>query len=58
MFGLPEPTTVDDPKCVGTTGGWLVLIVGLAVVVFLGYNVKVWGLPLVLVALESTRVSS
>ena len=51
LFGLPEPTTVDDPKCQVTTGGWLVLIVGLAIAVFLSYNVKVWGLPLVLVAI-------
>ncbi len=50
-LGLSPPTTVDDPKCVSTTGGWLVLIVGLAVIVFLSYNVKVWGLPLVLVAI-------
>ncbi len=51
MMGMPVPTTVDDPKCVANTGGWLVLIVGLAVMVFLSYNVKVWGLPLVLVAI-------
>ncbi len=51
LFGLPEPTTVDDPQCLNTTGGWLVAIVGLAIVVFLSYNVKVWGLPLVLVAI-------
>lgn len=51
LYGLPVPTTVDDPQCVATTGGWLVLIVGLAVTVFLLYNIKVWGLPLVLVAL-------
>ncbi len=50
-FGLAAPTTVEDPQCVNTTGGWLVLIVGLAVVVFLSYNVKVWGLPLVIVAI-------
>ena len=50
-LGLPAPTTVDDPACVNTTGGWLVLIVGLAIAVFLTYNIKVWGLPLVLVAL-------
>ena len=49
--GLPAPTTVEDPQCVNTTGGWLVLIVGLAIVVFLSYNVKVWGLPLVIVAI-------
>lgn len=51
LFGLPEPTTVDDPKCLNTTGPWLVLIIGLAVVIFLAYNVKVWGLPLVIVAI-------
>jgi len=51
VYGLPAPTTVEDPQCVGTTGGWLVLIMGLAIVVFLGYNIKVWGLPLVIVAI-------
>ncbi|MEM7472906.1 MAG: TRAP transporter fused permease subunit [Pseudomonadota bacterium] len=51
LFGLPEPTTVDDPKCLNTTGPWLVLIIGLAIIVFLSYNIKVWGLPLVLVAI-------
>ncbi len=51
LFGLPEPTTVDDPQCLNTTGAWLVLIVGVAIVVFLAYNVKVWGLPLVMVAI-------
>ena len=50
-LGLSAPTTVEDPQCVNTTGGWLVLIVGVAVVIFLSYNVKVWGLPLVLVAI-------
>ena len=51
LYGLPEPTTVDDPQCVSTTGGWLVLIMGIAILVFLTYNIKVWGLPLVIVAL-------
>ena len=51
LLGMKAPTTIDDPKCVNTTGGWLVLLVGLAIVVFLSYNVKVWGLPLVLVAI-------
>ncbi len=51
LYGMPEPTTVEDPQCVGNTGGWLVLIVGLTVLVFLAYNIKVWGLPLVIVAL-------
>lgn len=50
-MGLPPPTTVEDPKCVGNTGGWLVMIVGVTIMIFLAYNVKVWGLPLVLVAL-------
>lgn len=50
-LGLPAPTTVEDPQCVNTTGSWLVLIVGVAVMVFLFYNVKVWGLPLVIVAI-------
>ncbi|WP_246139537.1 TRAP transporter large permease subunit [Phaeobacter marinintestinus] len=51
LFGLPEPTTVDDPNCVANTGGWLVAIVGVSTVIFLAYNIKVWGLPLVLVAI-------
>lgn len=51
LYGLPEPTSVDDPKCVGNTGGWLVAIIGAAVLVFLFYNIKVWGFPLVAVAL-------
>lgn len=51
LYGLPEPTSVDDPKCVGNTGGWLVAIIGAAVLVFLAYNIKVWGFPLVAVAL-------
>ncbi len=50
-FGLPVPSSVDDPKCVSTTGIWLVVIMGVSMLVFLGYNIKVWGLPLVLVAL-------
>ena len=50
-MGLPVPDTVDDPKCVATTGVWLVAIVGASMLIFLGYNVKVWGLPLVLVSI-------
>ena len=50
-LGLPIPDTVDDPKCRDTTGVWLVLIMGLSILVFLGYNIKVWGLPLVSVAI-------
>lgn len=51
LYGLPEPSTIEDPQCIANTGGWLVAIVGLTVLVFLAYNVKVWGLPLVIVAL-------
>ena len=50
-LGLDPPTTVDDPRCITTTGGWLVLIVGLAIIVFLGYTIKVWSFALVLVAI-------
>ncbi len=50
-MGLPVPDTVDDPQCVATTGVWLALIMGASMLVFLGYNIKVWGLPLVLVAI-------
>ena len=50
-FGLPVPDTVEDPKCVSTTGVWLVAIMGASILIFLGYNIKVWGLPLVLVSL-------
>lgn len=51
LMGLPVPDTVEDPKCMSTTGVWLVAIVGIAILVFLAYNVKVWGLPLVLVSI-------
>lgn len=51
LMGLPAPSTVEDPSCVANTGGWLVLIIGLTVLVFLAYNIRVWGLALVLVAL-------
>ena len=50
-FGLPVPDSVDDPQCINTTGAWLAAIIGLSVAIFLAYNVKVWGLPLVLVAI-------
>ncbi|MEM8750159.1 MAG: TRAP transporter fused permease subunit [Pseudomonadota bacterium] len=51
LYGLPVPDTVEDPQCINTTGGWLVAIIGGAVIVFLAYNTKVWGLPLVMVAI-------
>ena len=50
-MGLPIPDTVEDPQCVATTGVWLVLIMGASILIFLGYNIKVWGLPLVLVSI-------
>jgi len=51
LIGLPVPTSVDDPSCVTNLGVWIFLAVGLAVTVFLAYNVYVWGLPLVAVAI-------
>ena len=50
-MGLPIPDTVEDPKCVATTGVWLVAIMGVSILVFLGYNIKVWGFPLVAVSI-------
>tara|TARA_Y100001970_G_C14249201_1_gene870527 strand:- start:2070 stop:4418 length:2349 start_codon:yes stop_codon:yes gene_type:complete len=50
-MGLPKPDTVEDPKCVSTTGVWLVAIMGSALIVFLGYNIKVWGFPLVAISI-------
>ena len=51
LYGLPAPDSADDPGCLNTTGGWVILIISAAIAVFLGYNVKVWGLPLVLVSI-------
>ena len=51
LYGLPIPDSVDDPACINTLGVWIFAVVGAAVAVFLAYNVKVWGLPLVLVAI-------
>ena len=51
MLGLPIPEVPEDPRCLNTTGPWLALIIFACVVVFLAYNVKVWGLPLVLVSI-------
>ena len=50
-MGLPLPTSVENPRCLANTGGWLAPIVGLAVLVFLTYNVQVWGFSLVLVSI-------
>ena len=51
LYGLPIPTTADDPACQNTTGNWLLLIMFGAIFIFLGYNIKVWGFPLVFVSL-------
>ena len=50
-YGMPIPDSVDDPQCINTTGAWLAAIMFISVAVFLAYNTKVWGLPLVLVAI-------
>ncbi len=51
LYGLPAPTSVDDPACIRTLGVWIFAIVGAGIAVFLGYNVRVWGFPLVAVAI-------
>ena len=51
LYGLPAPTSVDDPACINTLGGWIFVVVGAGIAVFLGYNVRVWGLALVSVAI-------
>lgn len=51
LYGLPAPDSADDPGCATTMGSWLILIMFASVIAFLGYNVKVWGLPLVLVSI-------
>ena len=51
MMGLPIPETADDPSCLNTTHHLLPLILFGSVVIFLAYNIKVWGLPLVMVSI-------
>ena len=51
LYGLPVPDSVDDPACINTLGVWIFPLVGAAIAVFLVYNVRVWGLPLVMVAI-------
>lgn len=51
LYGLPIPNSVDDPTCINTLGIWIFPIVAAAIGVFLTYNVKVWGFPLVMVAI-------
>ncbi|MFL2784871.1 MAG: TRAP transporter permease [Paracoccaceae bacterium] len=51
LYGLPAPDSADDPACLNTTKDWLPFILFGATVVFLAYNIKVWGLPLALVSI-------
>ena len=51
LYGLPVPDSVEDPQCLNTLGVWIFAVVAAAMVVFLGYNIRVWGLPLVMVAI-------
>lgn len=51
LMGLPEPTTVDDPSCINTLGIWIFPLIAGAIAVFLGYNWRVWGFSLVMVAI-------
>ena len=51
LLGLPIPDSADDPACKNTTFGWLPFILFGSIVIFLLYNIKVWGFPLVLVSL-------
>lgn len=51
LYGLPEPSSVDDPSCIDTLGIWIFPLVAIAIAVFLTYNVRVWGFPLVMVAI-------
>lgn len=50
-LGLPAPSTIDDPNCINTSGLWLFAIMGIGILTFLIYNIKVWGFPLVIVSL-------
>ena len=51
LYGLPAPSGVDDPQCMATTGVWLFLIMATTITIFLIYNIKVWGFPLVVVTI-------
>ena len=51
LLGLPIPETADDPACLNTTGSLLPIILFGATVIFLAYNINVWGFPLVLVSI-------
>ena len=54
LYGLPEPDSVDDPSCINTLGPYIFLILTFSIFVFLIYNIKVWGFPLVFVAMLIT----
>ena len=54
LYGLPEPDSVDDPSCINTLGPYIFLILTFSIFVFLTYNIKVWGFPLVFVAMLIT----
>jgi len=51
LFGLPIPESVDNPNCLNTLGLGLFIVIFAALAVFLAWNVRVWGLPLVMVAI-------
>ena len=51
LYGLPAPSGVDDTQCMATTGVWLFAIMAATIAIFLIYNIKVWGFPLVMVTI-------
>ena len=51
LYGLPEPKSVDDPTCINTLGNSIFGIITISLFIFLIYNIRVWGLPLVMVAI-------
>jgi TRAP transporter 4TM/12TM fusion protein len=51
MMGMPLPETIENPACINTTGVWIFAIFSFALLMFLVYNVKVWGFSLVAVAM-------
>lgn len=51
LFGMPMPTTVENPACIGTLGAGLLWLMVAALTVFMVWTVRVWGLSLALVAI-------
>jgi TRAP-type uncharacterized transport system, fused permease components len=43
LMGLLEPSTVDEPTCINYLGNWIFLVMIFSLIIFLIYNVKVWG---------------